>query len=318
MIHKITLPTPFDVGPVNTYLLAGPEPALVDTGPRGSRTMELLRQGLAAAGYAVADLRWIVVTHAHADHFGLTAQIVAESGARVITHRRNLHTLSDFGNEWTRRHDFYAQVFAESGLPAEMREAVRVAGNATARYAEAAPVDRLVDEGDMLELGGESWQVLHTPGHTGGQICLYQPDSRTLLSSDHLLKSITSNPLLEPPEREETERRHSLTEYLVSLRRVAEMDVAEALPGHGEPIRDHRELIAARFGFHQERQERILALLDGGGRTAHAVALGLWPGLTPLNTFLALSEVIGHMDVLEEEGRVGVTRRDGLLLYQRS
>ncbi len=317
MIHTITIPTPFDVGPVNTYLLTGPEPALVDTGPRGSRAMDALRQGLDEAGYAVSDLRWIVVTHAHADHFGLAAQIAAESGARVITHRRNQYWISDFGNEWSRRHDFYAQVFAESGLSEEMRQAVGQAGNATARFAESAPVDRLVDEGDTLQLGGETWQVLFTPGHSGGQICLYEPVSRVLLSSDHLIKNITSNPLLEPPERGETERRHSLTEYLASLRRVAEMDVSEALPGHGEPIHDHRGLIEARFGFHRERQERILGLMVDGGRTAHQIALGLWPGLTPLNTFLALSEVIGHLDVLEEEGRVVAARRDGLLLYQR-
>jgi len=315
MLHTITLPTPFDVGPINVYLLEGPELTLVDTGARTSRTMEALRLGLDALGYQVRDIRQIIVTHAHADHFGMAAQIVAESGARVVTHRRNLYWLTDFRNEWVRRYDFYDQVFAESGLPQELRQAVRIAGEATARYAESVPVFRLLDEGDVLELDGAPWQVLFTPGHAGGLICLYEPRRRLLLCSDHLIKHITSNPLLEPPARDETVRRRSLVEYLASLRRVAELAVDLALPSHGEPIADHRALIEERFGFHRARQERIMALLGNGGKTAYSIAQELWPELTPLNTFLALSEVIGHMDVLEDEGRVSLVRRDGLLFY---
>ena len=91
--------------------------------------------------------------------------------------------------------------------------------------------------------------------------------------------------------------------------------MALALPAHGEPIADHRALIQERFGFHRERQERILALLGNGGQTAYEIALGLWPDLSPLNIFLALSEVIGHMDVLEDEGRIALVRKNGLLRY---
>lgn len=315
MLHTITLPTPFEVGPINVYLFEGSELTLVDTGARTSRTMDTLRQGLAAHGYAVADLRQIIVTHAHADHFGLAAQIVAESGARVLTHRRNEYWLTDFHNEWGRRHDFYAGVLAESGLSPELREAVRQATDVTARYAESVPVARLLDEGDILTLDGAPWQVLFTPGHAGGVICLYQPDRRLLISSDHLLKHITSNPLLEPPGHGETVRRRSLVDYLVSLRRVAEMDVSLALPAHGEPISDHRRLIQERFAFHRERQLRILSMLGNGGKTAYEIAQSLWPDLAPLSIFLALSEVIGHMDVLEDEGRIALVRRNGLLRY---
>ncbi|MDO9065956.1 MAG: hypothetical protein Q7U96_02595, partial [Chloroflexota bacterium] len=63
--------------------------------------------------------------------------------------------------------------------------------------------------------------------------------------------------------------------------------------------------------------ERILALLDGGGHTAYQLAQSLWPALLPLNIFLALSEVIGNLDVLEDEGRVVQVPRDGRILYTR-
>jgi glyoxylase-like metal-dependent hydrolase (beta-lactamase superfamily II) len=317
MIHTITLPTPFDVGPINVYLLEGPLLTLVDTGAKTSRTMTELRQGLAAHGYRVADIRQIIITHAHADHFGLAAEIVAESGAQVLTHRRNFYWLTDYQNEWVRRFDFYGDVFHQSGLSDELVQQVRDASSAMVRYADSVPAARLLDEGEMLDLDGSPWQVLFTPGHAGGLICLHQAEKRTLMSSDHLLKHITSNPLLEPPARGETTRRRSLVEYLASLRRVATLDLTLALPSHGQPIHDPGALIRERLTFHHQRQARILALLDGGGRTAYQIAQSLWAELSPLNIFLALSEIIGNLDVLEDEGRVVQVPRDGLILYTR-
>lgn len=314
----ITLPTPFPVGPINVYFFPGQEPALVDTGPRTRLTMDALRQALAAQGYAISQLRHVIITHAHVDHFGLAAQIVAESGARVYTHRRNFYWLSEFEEEWLRRRRFYYGVFRQSGLPQELIEAIGAASNAMTRYAQSVSVDVLLEDGDTLSLGGDEWRVLHTPGHAGGLICLYQPQERLLLSSDHLLKDITSNPLLEPPERDQTARRRSLIDYLASLQRVAAIEVSLVLPAHGEPILDHRALIAQRFRFHRERQDRILALLADGPKVAYNIAQALFPGLSPMDTFLAISEVIGHMDVLEEEGRVVQIHRDGLVYYARA
>jgi glyoxylase-like metal-dependent hydrolase (beta-lactamase superfamily II) len=318
MIHTITLPTPFDVGPINVYLLEGDLLTLVDTGAKTSRTMAELRHGLAAHGYQVADIRQIIITHAHADHFGLAAEIAAESSAQVLTHRRNLYWLTDYQNEWVRRYDFYRDIFSQSGLSDDLAQQVREASAAMVRYADSVPVARLLDEGDALDLDGAPWQVLFTPGHAGGLICLHQAEKRELLSSDHLLKHITSNPLLEPPARGETVRRRSLVDYLASLRRVAALDLTLALPSHGQPIHDPGGLIRERLSFHHRRQARILSLLDGGGRSAYQLAQSLWPTLSPLNVFLALSEVIGNLDVLEDDGRVVQVPRDGLILYTRS
>ncbi|MBN1813873.1 MAG: MBL fold metallo-hydrolase, partial [Anaerolineae bacterium] len=97
-LHAIELPTPFPVGPVTVYLSdARGEPlTLVDTGPHSSRTRTALDAGLAALGYVVSDLDRIVVTHAHADHFGLAAALKAESDAQVVTHVWNVGALADY------------------------------------------------------------------------------------------------------------------------------------------------------------------------------------------------------------------------------
>ena len=84
----------------------------------------------------------------------------------------------------------------------------------TSRYAEPVYPDGTLADGDVLQLGSEDWQVLHTPGHSGGLICLYQPQRRLLISSDHLIRDISSNPVIEPPDPGETERPRRLVEYM--------------------------------------------------------------------------------------------------------
>ncbi|OQY20368.1 MAG: hypothetical protein B6I35_10555 [Anaerolineaceae bacterium 4572_32.2] len=139
-------------------------------------------------------------------------------------------------------------------------------------------------------------------------ICLYQPQRRLLLSGDHLLRDISSNPLVEPPAPGQTERPRRLVEYMAQLRRVAEMDIALTLPGHGPPITDHRALIRERLAFHEKRARHILETMGDEALTTHEIVSQLFSGLDPINHFLAISEVIGHLQWLEVEGRV--TRRE--------
>jgi len=313
-LHTITLPTPFPVGPVNVYLAEGEPPTLVDTGPRYAPAREALGAALAECGYRVADLRRILLTHAHPDHCGLAAELARASGAEVLTHAANFPWLADDAD--ARSMAFYREVMHWAGVPVEMLTGLTRWQRGAGRYAEPVIPDRTLAEGDVLRLGGEDWHVLHTPGHAGGLICLYQPQRRLLISSDHLLRDISSNPLVEPPAPGETERPHRLVEYMAQLRRVAELDVALALPGHGLPITDPRALVRERLAFHEERARRVLETLGDGTLTVHEIASALFPALDPINYFLALSEVIGHLQWLEVEGRVIHIERDGIAHWQ--
>ncbi|MBM3128849.1 MAG: MBL fold metallo-hydrolase [Chloroflexi bacterium] len=317
MPHVLALPTPFPVGPVNVYLFEGDELTLVDTGTQTSRTMESLRQQLATRGFQVCDIRRIIVTHTHLDHCGLTAQIVAESGARVFTHRNNAEWLTEFPQTWAADAPFLDRLALQNGIPSALRDALSGLGNNLARYCQAVPVAGVLEEGDQLALNGATWRVLHTPGHSGGLVCLYQPEQQCLLSSDHLLKTISSNPFVELSTNGNRERRRSLVEYLASLRRIAELPVRLILPGHGEPITDdHRALIAQRLQSYQARADQIAQILVGGAQTAYQLIGAVFPNLKPADTLLAFSEVIGHLDLLGEQGRV-IPQSRGELIYYR-
>jgi len=314
-LHTISLPTPFPVGPVNVYLAEGEPLTLVDTGPRYDLAREALGAALAGRGYRVAGLQRIVLTHAHPDHCGLAAELVRASGAEVLTHAANLPWLTDDAD--ARSLVFYGKVMRWAGVPVKALMGLARTQRSTDRYAEPVTPDCTLADGDVLQLGDEGWRVLHTPGHAGGLLCLYQPQRRLLISSDHLLRDISSNPLVEPPAPGETELPRRLVEYMAQLRRVAELDVALALPGHGPPITDHRALIRERLAFHEKRARRVLETLDDDTLTVHEIASALFPGLDHINYFLALSEVIGHLQWLEVEGRVAHTERNGVAFWRR-
>ena len=317
-LHAIELPTPFPVGPVTVYLAGAPgEPlTLIDTGPRTEDTRAALDAGLIRAGYRVTDLERIIITHAHADHFGLAAELVAESQAEVLTHAWNRTTLGDYDDGRARRIAFYANLMQQAAVPVEIMTAVGKATGNINRYARPVAVDTALHEGDTLRMADRDWRVLHTPGHSAGLICLYEPASQTLLSSDHLLADISSNPVVEPPPPDESERPRSLVLYQQSLMRVALLRIERALPSHGPIIHDLPGLVRQRIEFHRRRMARVLEALQQGARTTWDVTQTLFPDLSPLDTFLAISEAIGHLDLLELEGKIANTEPGGIAVWE--
>jgi glyoxylase-like metal-dependent hydrolase (beta-lactamase superfamily II) len=319
-LHAIELPTPFPVGPVTVYLDDAPgEPlTLLDTGPVDPHTWSALQAGLAALGYTPAQLERIILSHAHVDHVGLAADLVDASGAQVLTHPWNAAQLSDCAADRDRTVAFYADLLRCSAVPVEMLAAVGWATKGMKSFTRPVDVSATLDEGQITRLTGRDWQVLHTPGHSAGLICLYEPQSRLLLSSDHLLADISSNPVVEPPPPGQAERLCSLAAYRDSLRRVAAMDIALALPSHGPAIADVASLVAQRLAFHEQRLAQVLAALSDGARTTWDVVHILFPNRSPLETFLAVSEVVGHLDLLAMEGKIGSNIQDGIMQWSFS
>jgi len=184
-LNRISIPTPFPVGPVNVYLLDGPASALVDTGPNTDEAMIALREGLAACGHTLADVCHLVITHAHPDHCGLAARIVDESGAQVHSHRYNLELLSGDRAEIRKWGAYYVQVLRQAGVPQSILERAGRAFGAAAPYSQPVGVDVALDDRDVLTLGGASWEVIHTPGHARGHFSLYNRESGDLVLAQY-------------------------------------------------------------------------------------------------------------------------------------
>ena len=311
VIHLMSIPTPFPVGPVNVYLLEGDPLTLIDAGPLTDEALEALHAGLGGLGYTLRDVAQLVITHAHHDHFGQAQRIIEESGATLLSSRENRYPLEEFDTWWEDRIAFVADLVIKEGAPVESLgeiDIVRGIGQYAAPVAELTPLD----DGDEVRMGGATWQALHTPGHALGHLCFYHQESRLLLSGDHLLRDITSNPVLETPRRGKRERPRSLPDYIQSLHRVRDLDVERALPGHGAPVHDHREHIDSILAHHAVREALILQILREGDRTVYELGVALFGGELPgVELFLVMSEIVGHLDILELEGKIRHLEQDG-------
>jgi glyoxylase-like metal-dependent hydrolase (beta-lactamase superfamily II) len=134
---------------------------------------------------------------------------------------------------------------------------------------------------------------------------------------DHLLPHISSNPIIARPLDGSPGRTHSLANYLESFKKTRELPEGAILfPGHGEPIDDHRSLIDTRFASTERRKEKLLRLLGEGPRSGYELAQSMWGNIAVTQAFLTLSEVIGHMDLLEAEGRVREVDDGGVIRFE--
>jgi glyoxylase-like metal-dependent hydrolase (beta-lactamase superfamily II) len=139
-----------------------------------------------------------------------------------------------------------------------------------------------------------------------------------LLAADHLIKHISSNPLISRPLSGPSggPRPRALLTYMDSLRATQAMDDVElVLPGHGDPVTDHVALIDERFRLHDRRADKIAALIAERPHSAHEVAQALWGNVAVTQAYLTLSEVLGHVDLLLEAGRVEEQESGGVVRF---
>jgi glyoxylase-like metal-dependent hydrolase (beta-lactamase superfamily II) len=304
-IHRIAVPTPFAVGRVNVYLIEDEPLTLVDAGPNSGSSLDVLERELATRGHAIADLERIVVTHQHIDHIGLVQILANRSGAEVVALDRLVPFLEQYREEAAAEDDFATATMLRHGISEEVARALASVSLAFRAWGSGASVSRALHDGETLTFAGRSLEVLFRPGHSATDTVFHDPERRLLIGGDHLLGAISSNPLISRPgPGDGGERRRALIEYLDSLRQTREMDLSMVLPGHGDPIEDHRTLIDRRLALHARRADKILALVAERPRSAHEVAQALWGDIAVTQAFLTLSEVLGHTDILLAEGRV--------------
>jgi len=308
----LPLPTPFPIGRINTYLALDEPLTLIDTGVNSERAYAELVEGLAALDVRPGDLKRIIITHHHTDHLGLTGQLVAESGAEVWSHRLGVPYLEQPEETRRRLGEWSIAAWREGGAPQALLDLTnQLFAWFGVLSSGPVPVGRALEDGDQLALAGQTWTVLHTPGHAGDLICLHDPEIGILLSSDHLLRDVSSNALMEPPQPGE-KRPRRLLEYMAQLQRIADLAPVIAYSGHGAPADDVPGLVAQRLAFHRERADRIAGLLRPDALTLYEVTRRVFPKVADAEMFLALSEVLGHLDWLERDGRI-VRRADGVL-----
>jgi glyoxylase-like metal-dependent hydrolase (beta-lactamase superfamily II) len=303
-IHRLRIPTPFAVGRVNCYLLEDEPLTLIDTGPNSGKALDELQGQLRERGHSIDDLELVILTHQHIDHLGLVEIIVEHSGAEVAALGLAAERLENFADDAEEEDQFAVELMLRSGIPQEVAFALQSVSRSFRGWGARAEVTRRLDDGEELTLRDRTLQVLHRPGHSPSDTVFWDERRRILIAADHLIAHISSNPLITRPLDGSSQRTEALVAYIESMKKTREMPAEIVLSGHGEPIVDHVALIDDRLAKHERRKEKIYGLIAERPRTGYEIAQAIWGNVAVTQAFLTLSEVIGHTDLLLNEGRV--------------
>ncbi len=321
-VHRIPVPVPFRQagGPANVYLLEEADGglALWDSGLGSEQAEAALEEGFRRLGRRFEEVRRIVISHGHVDHFGAARLVQERNGGPVpvYAHPADAPKIVESGVRWRDRVPAYASHLVKLGVPPETLAKIGREGERSFRLSRRVPEVRPIGEGDMLATRHLALRVLHMPGHTPGLVCLQEAEFRLFFSSDHLLEKISPNPIIELGPNGEDGFFRPLVAYLESIRRLRALDVDLVLPGHGPPFSGHREVIDRLVAFYAKRQARILEALRAGASTAFEVSRALFPSARPGEMFLTISETIANLEVLEASGAVSREARGAVYRFR--
>ena len=311
-ISVIPLPLPF-ASPawVNAYTIeTGDGTFLIDCGVDWEPGRARLFEGLGVLGIPPGSIHTLVASHLHPDHVGMAAYLIETLGCRLLMHRSAL-TNTEFYNDTPRLAAWTSAFGHAHGVPAS--ELVEFGDMIRPEWMPilSAPT-LLVDDGDTIELGGgRHLEVLHTPGHDHSHICLRDSLTGILFSGDHVLPRIT--PVIMYDEDVED----VLGDYLISLRRLVELDVGLTYPAHGWIVERGTARCEQILLHHDRRLGGMVDVVHLGPTTAWRVMEESYrPNLSPLEQRLALRETVSHLEHLRATGRLTRFDEDGVRFYR--
>ena len=306
-IYRIEVPLPRNpLRAINSYVVRGPDRFLIiDTGMNQPEGVEAMRAGIESLGVDL-DRTDFFITHGHADHVGLIS-VFATTSSTVFLHAVDAAILLN-PQLWSD----LARSARTHGFP----DADTAVGNHPGKkyFFDGRPDFTSLREGDSLSVGRYRFHCVETPGHTPGHLCLYEPDSRLFFSGDHILDRITPN--ISGWTQEDAD---PLGDFLASLEKVAAYDIQLVLPGHRNPITDHRRRIEELKDHHRVRTREVVDILCHGTQTAYRVASQMkwdlryprWEDFPIPQQWFATGEALAHLLHLEKRGEIGRRWSDG-------
>ena len=323
-IHRLKIPIPeTSLQYVNVYLIEGTNGyLLVDTGWDNSTAFGSLKRQLDEIGIGFKDISQILVTHIHPDHYGLVGRLKQLSGAEFALHVEEQKMIDARYINMSDLLQRMADWLWVNGVPAREIPKLQKASLPVAKYVAPTHPDIVLHDGETYSTGVFDFQVVWTPGHSQGHICLYEPTRKILLSGDHILPTITPNIGLHPQSGE-----NPLGDFIDSLNKIEQLAIELILPGHENPFTGIKSRVKKLMQHHHQRISNILETMEAKAKTAYQIAKGItWlpdiggvslQNLPPLHKRLAILETLSHLEFMRANGEVDKFSADGVIYYRR-
>lgn len=300
-VFTLRLPLAWEgFGHVNAYLLARDDggATLVDCGSAGHPSCwKGLVDAIERTGHDVTDIRELVITHAHYDHFGLARQVVDTTGCTLLMHPAH-QAFTDASNDPDRIREARRRRAILEGVPVDALPIFEDVREETEGFQAPLPAFTPLRHGMAFATAHGPWIVLETPGHAPNHLVFHQKNTNIVLSGDLISREFA-------PWFDYGYTPDPVAEYQASLNCIRALDAAVALPGHGRPIHDPTRVAAE----HDAALLRRLASVESAVREQPATGYALCAAVFPPPTndswrVWQLTEILAYLRHLRLTDRI--------------
>ena len=321
-VYQLKVPIPNNpLENLNCYLVEGKEGWLmVDTGWFTPETFDSLKNGLKDLNITLTDISTIVVTHVHPDHFGLAGRIKHVSpGTKLLTHRLEAVLIDSRYIKFSDLQHKMGAMLSRHGVPSLELSAFESSSMPALEFVRITFPDSTLFGGEIISTGIYNLEVIWTPGHSMGHICLYEPKNQLLFSGDHILPTITTNVSYHVESGD-----NPLGDYLYSLHKLENLPVEKILPAHEDIFKGLRGRITELEEHHNNREAEIQQAILKGFHSAYEISSQItwnipdldWDNLPPLHKRIAVMETIAHLECMRWEGKVQRIVEDDFVIFR--
>ena len=326
-VYRIKIDVPFQVKFVCSYLfeLAG-QHILIDAGFNSSSWKKKFLQEINNIGLSIEEIDVCIITHNHVDHIGLIKDFKQINPKIKIVMHNITNKILKWETDKSNKEEIEKEAIRISiemknyGLSEEERIRIVQFFTYWPKLRNYQTPDEIVNDKDTIL---SDLEIIWTPGHSFGHICVFDSKKKHLFSGDHILSRITPHignfiiPDFLIDEYENYNFKNVLDQYLQSLDRISELNPKIIFPAHQEIIYDPNERIIAIKEHHSKRLNDITNVIKNNPLTPKRIAqIHFGEDLDEINSFMALSEVLGHLFYLEDLGKIEKLEKDGKFYYK--